>query len=105
MDTKEERNHFNLLYDISELATILTGSDNIDHFLHRTVEVVSRHLDADVCSIYLFDEGTKELVSDGGVEPFCGGEHPHEAGRRAGGDRHGTPSADSREIGESESPV
>jgi phosphotransferase system enzyme I (PtsP) len=62
MDTKEERNHFNLLYDISELATILTGSDNIDHFLHRTVEVVSRHLDADVCSIYLFDEGTKELV-------------------------------------------
>ena len=59
---RDDRNHFNLLYDISELAAILTGSENIEHFLHRTVEVVARHLDADVCSIYLYEDRAKELV-------------------------------------------
>lgn len=62
MHRRSERNHFNLLYDISELLTLLAGSENIEHFLHRTVEVVSRHLDADVCSIYLYEDKPKELV-------------------------------------------
>ncbi len=62
MNKRDKRNHFNLLYDISELATLLTGSENIEHFLHRTVEVVSRHLDADVCSIYLYEDRPNELV-------------------------------------------
>ncbi|HEU19808.1 MAG TPA: phosphoenolpyruvate--protein phosphotransferase [Deltaproteobacteria bacterium] len=62
MNRRDDLNHFNLLYDISELSTLLTGSENIEHFLQRTVEVVSRHLHADVCSIYLFEDRSQELV-------------------------------------------
>lgn len=51
-----------LLCDIGELAALLSGSENIESFLQHTVALVSRHLGADVCSIYLFDEQSKELV-------------------------------------------
>jgi phosphotransferase system enzyme I (PtsP) len=59
---KKDRDHLNLLCDIGELATILTGSDNIESFLQRTVKMVARHLDADVCSIYLYDENLNDLI-------------------------------------------
>jgi phosphotransferase system enzyme I (PtsP) len=59
---KKDRDHLNLLCDVGELAAILTGSDNIESFLQRTVKTVARHLDAHVCSIYLYDESLKELV-------------------------------------------
>ena len=54
--------HFDLLCDIGELADLLAGSDNIEHFLQQTVVLVARHLDADVGSIYLYKEETDRLV-------------------------------------------
>jgi phosphotransferase system enzyme I (PtsP) len=54
--------HLNLLCDIGELAALLSGSKNIDSFLQRTVEMVARHMSADVCSIYLLDEKSNELI-------------------------------------------
>lgn len=60
--TEKKRDHFNLLCDIGDLAALLTGSQDIQSFLQRTVELVSRHLKADVCSIYLYDETSGELV-------------------------------------------
>ncbi|MBU1170555.1 MAG: phosphoenolpyruvate--protein phosphotransferase [Proteobacteria bacterium] len=59
---RKNRDHLSLLCDIGELADLLTGSENIFTFLQRTVEMVSRHLDANVCSIYLYEQKSKELV-------------------------------------------
>ena len=52
----------NLLCNIGDLAALVTGSQDIENFLQRTAELVSRHLKADVCSIYLYDEYSRELV-------------------------------------------
>ncbi len=59
---KKKRDHFNLLCDIGELADLLTDAQNITNFLQNTVKLVSRHLEAHVCSIYLYDEKSGELV-------------------------------------------
>lgn len=59
---KKDREHFNLLCNIGELAALLTGSDDIQGFLQLTAIMVARHLDANVCSIYLYEEGTNSLV-------------------------------------------
>lgn len=59
---RKDRDHLNLLCDISDLAALVTGSHNIESFLDSTVKLVSRHLAADVCSIYLYDEASEELV-------------------------------------------
>ncbi len=62
MPKNKKRDHLNLLCDIGDLATLLTGSSNIENFLQRTAVMVSRHLEAEVCSIYLLDDQTRELV-------------------------------------------
>ncbi|MGD8262938.1 MAG: phosphoenolpyruvate--protein phosphotransferase [Desulfobacterales bacterium] len=60
--TRKNHNHLNLLCDVGELAALLAGSENIENFLQRIVEMVARHMSTDVCSIYLLDEQTNELV-------------------------------------------
>jgi phosphotransferase system, enzyme I, PtsP len=40
----------------------MAASQDIMSFLQRTVNLVSRHLKADVCSIYMFDENSGNLV-------------------------------------------
>jgi len=62
MPKTKKRDHLNLLCDIGDLATLLTGSSNIENFLQRTAVMVSKHLEAEVCSIYLFDNQSRELV-------------------------------------------
>ncbi len=62
MPKTKKRDHLNLLCDIGDLATLLTGSSNIENFLQRTAVMVSQHLEAEVCSIYLFDDQSRELV-------------------------------------------
>jgi len=54
--------HLNLLCDIGDLTNLLVGSYTIDNFLQQSAEMVARYLEAQVCSIYLFDESTQELV-------------------------------------------
>ena len=73
---RKSREHLDLLCDISELAALLTGSDNIESFLQQTVQMVSRHMDADVCSIYLLDEDDEELVLEAtlGLSPAAVGQ-------------------------------
>ena len=58
----QTRNHFNLLCDISDLATLLTGTGDISVFLEQSVDMVASALQVPVCSIYLFDEEKEELV-------------------------------------------
>ncbi|WP_372682080.1 phosphoenolpyruvate--protein phosphotransferase [Desulfosarcina sp.] len=63
MPTGGKRQHLlNMLCDLSDLSALVTGSENIENFLQRTVALVSRHLGTPVCSIYLYDETADELV-------------------------------------------
>jgi phosphotransferase system enzyme I (PtsP) len=59
---RKDHQHLNLLCDVSELVALIAGSDNIGNFLQRTVEMVAGQMNADVCSIYLFDDNSQELV-------------------------------------------
>ena len=56
------RDHLSLLYDIGELSGLVRESTDIPNLLDRTVTTISQHLRAEVCSIYLYDEETRELV-------------------------------------------
>lgn len=57
-----DRDYLNLLYDISEFSGLIRESTDIQNLLDRTVMMISQRLQAEVCSIYLFDEETRELV-------------------------------------------
>ncbi len=59
---KTKRTHFQLLCDIGELAHLLSDTSDIGMFLTQSVDLVARHLLADVCSIYLFDDREDALV-------------------------------------------
>jgi phosphotransferase system enzyme I (PtsP) len=74
--TSKNRDHLNLLCDIGELATLIIGSTDIQGFLQQTVEMVARHLNADVGSIYLYDDTTYDLVLQATV-----GLNPSAVGR------------------------
>jgi phosphotransferase system, enzyme I, PtsP len=60
--TGKRQDLLNMLCDLSDLSALVTGSDNIENFLQRTVALVSEHLRTPVCSIYLYDETADELV-------------------------------------------
>lgn len=51
-----------LICDIGELNHLFRNSMSIEHFLQQTVEMVAKHLETDVCSIYIYDEDEKLLV-------------------------------------------
>jgi phosphotransferase system, enzyme I, PtsP len=57
-----EQAHLNLLHQVGELASLVTRSEGVASFLQSAVEMVALHLKAEVCSIYLYDENTDELV-------------------------------------------
>jgi len=47
---------------IDEVASLLANSKDLDRFLDSIVSMVAEHLCADVCSIYLYEENSRELV-------------------------------------------
>jgi len=57
-----DRDYLSLLYDIGELSNLIRESTDIQNLLDRTVAMISERLRAEVCSIYLYDEETRELV-------------------------------------------
>jgi len=57
-----KKNNVDLMYNISELANIFHETQSIPRMLNKTVDIVSSHMHSDVCSIYLYDENSKELV-------------------------------------------
>ena len=60
--SKSKRTHFQLLCDIGELAHLLSDTSDIGMFMEQSVDLVARHLQADVCSIYLFDDREDALI-------------------------------------------
>jgi len=53
--------HIKMLCDISELNSLFEES-SIDNCLQKTVDMVAEHMNADVCSIYIYDENSGDLV-------------------------------------------
>jgi phosphotransferase system enzyme I (PtsP) len=59
----EKRNdHLSLICDVGDLASMVSDSKNVDSFLQQVVQRVATNLNADVGSIYLYDESRNELV-------------------------------------------
>ena len=56
------RDHAKLICDIGELSAIITDASDLDAMLQRIVDTAASHMEADVCSVYLFDEARQELV-------------------------------------------
>ncbi|MBF0331819.1 MAG: phosphoenolpyruvate--protein phosphotransferase [Candidatus Omnitrophica bacterium] len=57
-----KRDHSKLICDIGELTALFTDTSNLDGLLQNIVEMIALHMEADVCSIYLFYEDRDELV-------------------------------------------
>lgn len=55
-------NHLSMLCDMSEIASLLAGSENMESFFNHTVVMVAEHLRVPMCSIYIYDDETRELV-------------------------------------------
>ncbi len=51
-----------LLCDIGELNHLFRDSASVESILHEIVELVSEHIRAEVCTIWLYDEDSDELV-------------------------------------------
>lgn len=54
--------HIQLICDIGELNAVFTDAQSIESFLQKIVEMVAKHMNAAVCSIYLYEEDKKELT-------------------------------------------
>ncbi|OGR28195.1 MAG: phosphoenolpyruvate--protein phosphotransferase [Desulfobacterales bacterium RIFOXYA12_FULL_46_15] len=59
---KKASDYLNLLFDIGELADLVTGSSDLESFLELAVDLVARHFNAPVCSIYLYNEKSNRLT-------------------------------------------
>lgn len=56
------RDHTKLICDIGELTDIFSDTDSLEAFLQKIVDMVSEHMNSEVCSIYLYYDDTEELV-------------------------------------------
>jgi len=54
--------HLNLLLNIGQLDWVFKGSSSIENLLDNIVVMIARHMRADVCSIYIYDDAKGELV-------------------------------------------
>ncbi len=56
------RDHSKLICDIGELAALFSDTSNLDTLLQKIVDMIAVHMSADVCSVYLFNDDTQEIV-------------------------------------------
>ena len=68
--------HLRLICDIGEMSGLFEHSMNLQAFLDKTVRMVANHMEAPVCSIYVYDEadGTLALRATQGLNPKFVGE-------------------------------
>ena len=57
-----EVEHYSLVCDINELSALFHEALDLSTFLQRTARMVALHVDAEVCSIYLYDPADRELT-------------------------------------------
>lgn len=56
------KDNVDLICDIAELAGLFERSSSLTDFLDTATSIIAWHMKAAVCSIYLFDESSQELV-------------------------------------------
>jgi phosphotransferase system enzyme I (PtsP) len=61
------KEHFDLLSDIGELHSWISDHLSSKEILTRIVELISKHLKANICSIYLFDKATDLLTLEANI--------------------------------------
>jgi phosphotransferase system enzyme I (PtsP) len=69
-----------LIWTVAELGGLFEKSSSLDDFLQQVTERIARHMQAEVCSIYLLDPETNELVmrANTGLNPSARGQiHLH----------------------------
>lgn len=57
-----EKTNVEMICSVSELANLFRQGQDIKGFLSQVVSIVSRHMQTDVCSVYIFDESRDVLV-------------------------------------------
>jgi phosphotransferase system enzyme I (PtsP) len=73
---KSKRDNTALICDVGELTGLFSDSTTLETFLQRIVKMIASHMHSDVCSIYLYDEQSKELIMQAniGLNPDCIGK-------------------------------
>ncbi|MBN1696153.1 MAG: phosphoenolpyruvate--protein phosphotransferase [Spirochaetales bacterium] len=51
-----------MIWNISQLSSLFHGTTDLRDFLSRVVKMIARHMNASVCSIYLYDEASDMIV-------------------------------------------
>jgi len=57
-----KKDKVDLVCDVAELAALFEEAGSLEEFLDRVVGLVADHMNASVCSVYLFDEREGRLV-------------------------------------------
>jgi phosphotransferase system enzyme I (PtsP) len=57
-----KRDNPKIISDSDELAALFTNAANLNALLQNIVEKIATYMDADVCSLYLFDDDTQKLT-------------------------------------------
>ncbi len=57
-----KKDNIELICSIGELAGLFKEKTNIEGFLQQAVQMIADHMHADLCSIYLYQHNTDELV-------------------------------------------
>ncbi len=70
-----KKDNVDLICSVGELASLFESGAGLNGFLQKVVSLVAYHMKAAVCSVYLFDESTQELVltANQGLNPDCVG--------------------------------
>jgi len=58
----KKRDHTKLICDVGELSGLFEDAATLGVFLQKIVEMIAKHMQSDVCSIYLFDDQAQELI-------------------------------------------
>ena len=58
----KRKDNVELICSIGEISSLFKKGEDIPRFLNRTVSILSEHMQAEVCSIYLYDEGQSFLT-------------------------------------------
>ncbi len=56
------KTNVDLIWSIAELSALFEKSTNMEGFLQNVVELIASHMNADVCSIYLYESESESLV-------------------------------------------
>lgn len=59
---RKKKDSVSLICDVGELSNLFYGERSIDGFLQRVVSMVKTHMEADACSIFLYNKKTENLV-------------------------------------------